>query len=120
MDDTKDDREPRLVKQQEFFDMLNEAVFLPQLGRRLDFDECKDIVHGVCDTITAITLRGDSVRLGRLGTFKSHTSPSTNCYNPVRSEMMVVSERRRLAFKQSKSTKRLFAVSSGDDDVTAD
>lgn len=113
-----DEKRARLVKQQEFFDMLNEAVFVPQLGVRLEFDECKDVVHGICDTITTITLRGDSVRFGRLGTFRPHTTPETKCYNPVRREMMVVDERRRLAFKQSKSTKRLF--SPGDEDSTAD
>lgn len=116
-DDVKVEEEAsvsRLVMQKDFFQMLNEHVFVPHLGQELDFETAKDVVHGLGDAITEIAIRGDKVRFGRLGTFRSHTSPATRCFHPVRRETMDVPERKKLVFEQSKSTRVLFRGQASD------
>ena len=98
----------RLITQDEFYKRLNERVFVPHLGHELSFAVIKDIIHGTGDVITEIIHNGDAVRFGKLGTFKLHVTPPGKRWDPTKKEKFEGPERRKLAFKQSKSTRRLF------------
>lgn len=97
-----------LVKQQEFYQRLNERVFVPHLGRDLSFNEARDLVHGMADVVFEIGYAGNSVRFGRLGMFYCHTTPAGMRWDPARQRKFEGSERRKLAFRQSKSSRELF------------
>lgn len=102
--------ENRLITQKEFYALLNEHVFKPNFGEPFNFREAKEIVHGIADIISEITLNGDSVRLGRLGTFQCHITPPGQRWNPTKKKKFRVPKRRKLTFKASKSTRRLFGL----------
>jgi nucleoid DNA-binding protein len=103
----------RLVTQDEFYERLNTRVFIPHLGKALDFNTIKNVVHGMGDVVTEIAHDGDSVRFGKLGTFRPHVTPPGKRWDPTTKEKFDGPERRKLAFKQSKSTKRLFLAANG-------
>lgn len=109
----------RLVSQNEFYDRLNERVFIPYLGKELPFPVARDIVHGIGDLINEITLAGQEVRFGKIGTFRQHVTPPGPRWDPSKKEMFQASERRKLAFSQSKSTKRLFDCITDDEQKSA-
>lgn len=101
----------KTLPQNKFYELLNERVFRPHLGRDLTFDEAKNIVHGISDVIFEVVHGGQDLRFGRLGTFKPHTMPPGMQMNPKTRERFFRGELRKLVFKQSKSTKRLFSIS---------
>jgi nucleoid DNA-binding protein len=96
------------VTQEEFYRRLNEAVFKPNFGRELSFNESRDVVHGVADVICQMALEGESVRLGRLGMFKVHVTPPGPRWNPTKKERFDGPERRKIVFRPSKGTRNLF------------
>jgi nucleoid DNA-binding protein len=110
--DEDPDVQERLVTQDEFYDLLNEKVFIPHLGQELPFTVIKDIVHGMGDVVMEIIHNGDAVRFGKIGTFKLHVTPPGPRWDPTKKENFAGPERKKLAFRQSKSTKRLFTDDS--------
>ena len=101
----------RLVTQSQFYELLNEKVFVPHLGHELPFTVMKDIVHGMGDVIMEIIHDGNAVRFGKIGTFRLHITPPGLRWDPTKKDKFQGPERKKLAFRQSKSTKRLFSES---------
>lgn len=100
----------RLVKRNEFYEILNERVFKPNLGHELKLSEIHDLVHGISDTVFEIVHEGNHVRFGGLGTFRAHVTPAGPRWDPSKKKSFDGPERRKLAFKQSKGTKNLMGV----------
>jgi nucleoid DNA-binding protein len=98
-----------LVTQGQFYQRLNERVFGPHIDKYLTFDQARDIVHGLADVICEIVLDDRSVRLGKLGTFKSHTTPAGPRWNPAKKKRFKGPETKKIVFHASKSTKRLLS-----------
>lgn len=110
MSDDKSDsgnRQGKLLKQEEFYKLLNERVFFPLLGRNLTFNEARDVINGVGDVVFDIAHGGNKVRFGHLGTFKCHVSPAGVRWNPQTQSKFDGDELRKLVFKQSPGTKNL-------------
>jgi len=102
----------RFVRQEEFYDHLNETVFKPILGVELSRQAVKGIVYGIADQISVVALAGGKVRFGKLGTFVHHRTPAGPRYNPVTRTSFNAPERTKLAFRISKSTRRIFGIKS--------
>jgi nucleoid DNA-binding protein len=98
----------RFVRQESFYDHLNQTVFKPVLGIELSRQAVKDIVCGIADQVSIVVLSGGKVRLGRLGTFMSRTSPAGPRYNPQTKSTFQVPERVKLVFRVSKVIQKLF------------
>ena len=102
--------ENRLVSQDELFAHLNDRVFAPNLGQPLTFQQIKNIVHGMADVFSEIVLEGKNVRFGRMGIFRSHTTPPGKRWNPAKKKTFKVPKQRKLTFRASKSTRVLFEL----------
>lgn len=105
----QDEIRDRVVKQDEFYDHLNKTVFMPVLGIELSRQAIKDIIGGIADQISVIVLGGGKVRLGKIGIFKPHVTPSGPRWNPRSKTSFQAEEKVKLAFKASRSSKRVFA-----------
>lgn len=97
-----------LVRQEDFFERLNEQVFTPVLKHRLTFKQIHEIVNGLADIIFEITLTGNSVRFGKLGRFKSHDMPGGLRWNPQRKKKVRCPDRKKVTFYMSKTARRIF------------
>lgn len=102
--------ENRLVGQDELFAHLNNRVFTPNIGHPLTFQQIKNIVHGMADVFSEIVLEGKGVRFGRMGIFRCHITPPGKRWNPAKKKTFKVPKKRKLAFRASKSTRRLFEL----------
>jgi nucleoid DNA-binding protein len=107
-----DEIRDRVVKQDEFYDQLNKSVFLPVLGHELSRQQAKDLVFGIADQISVIVLGGGKVRMGKIGIFKPHVTPPGQRWDPTTKTKFQAQERVKLAFKASKSSKRIFATAT--------
>lgn len=96
------------IRQEDFYQRLNDQVFKPVLRRSLTFKQVQDIVNGIADIILEITIVGDSVRLGKLGTFKTHVMSKGMKWNPQKKKKVKFPERRKVAFYMSKIARQLF------------
>lgn len=103
-----DEIRDRVVKQDEFYDHLNKTVFMPVLGIELSRQAIKDIIGGITDQISVIVLGGGKVRLGKIGIFKPHVTPPGPRWNPRSKTSFHAEEKVKLAFKASRSSRRVF------------
>lgn len=106
----QDEIRDRVVKQDEFYDHLNKTVFLPVLGIELSRPAIKDIIGGIADQISVIVLGGGKVRMGKIGIFKPHVTPPGPRWNPQSKTKFEEGEKVKLAFKASRSSKRVFSA----------
>lgn len=104
----RDEIRDSVVKQDEFYDHLNKTVFIPVLGVELSRQAIKDIIGGIADQISVIVLGGGKIRLGKIGIFKPHVTPPGLRWDPRSKTKFKVEERVKLAFKPSRSSKRVF------------
>ena len=109
----RDEIRDRVIKQDEFYDHLNKTVFIPELGVELSRQTVKNIVAGIADQISAIVLGGGKVKLGKIGIFKPHVTPPGPRWNPKSQTSFQAEEKVKLAFKASRSSKRVFKVAAG-------
>lgn len=115
----RDSIRDRVVRQDEFYDHLNKTVFVPVLGAELSRQAVKDIVFGIADQISYIVLAGGRVRMGKIGTFKPHVTPSGQRWNPQTQTNYEAPEKVKLAFRASDSSRRVFSQ-TGTLDVNSD
>lgn len=104
-----DEIRDRVVKQDEFYDQLNKTVFMPVLGMELNRQQAKDLVFGIADQISVIVLGGGKVRMGKIGIFKPHVTPPGQRWDPTKKTKFQGEEKVKLAFKASKSSRRIFS-----------
>ena len=98
------------VSQEEFFDRLNDYVFEPNFGKPLSRQKMRDVLGGIADVIVEIVMSDGSVRLGKMGTFKPHIKPPGRGWDPRRRRHFKCPGKKKIAFKMSKSTMRLFGL----------
>jgi len=98
------------VTQKDFFGRLNDHVFEPNFGRRLSLQQMRDVVNGVADVICTVALENAAVRFGKLGTFKLHIKPAGRGWNPRRKKHFKCPKKRKIVFRPSKGTARLFQI----------
>ena len=99
---------PEFVTQREFFERLNTYVFVPNFGHRIGRQKMRDVIGGIADVIAEIVLDGGSVRFGKLGTFKLHIRSAGKGWDPKRKRHIKCPEKKKIVFRLSKSTTRLF------------
>lgn len=107
-----DEIRERVVKQDEFYDQLNKTVFMPVLGMELNRQQAKDLVFGIADQISVIVLGGGKVRMGKIGIFKPHVTPPGQRWDPTTKTKFQGEEKVKLAFKASKSSRRIFSAAA--------
>jgi len=110
----------RPVRQDEFYDHLNATVFKPILGFEITRQAARDIVFGIADQISILVMNGGKVRMGKIGVFRPHVTPPGSRWNPVTRKKFKVSEKVKLAFRPSDSTRKVFDGLSAKEDGQGD